>query len=109
MPRFCTAIRQGQLCTSRARPGQLFCAGHHPHTFDPRPCLYYNERGQRCRAIALLGQDHCFAHSPRNRRAKRPAIPLIPRTRRQKEQAKWLVFFNLPHTQTGLPQVLQSQ
>ena len=106
MPRFCTAIDRGQRCTRRARPGQPFCAGHHPHTFDPRPCLFFNERGEPCRAIALRGQDHCSAHSPRNRRAKRPATPLVPRTRRQKAQAKWLLFRGMPQSQTGLPETL---
>jgi hypothetical protein len=105
MPRFCTAIDQGQRCPGRTRPGQPFCGGHHPRTFDPRPCLFFTQQGYPCRATAIRGQEHCAAHSPRNRRAKRPAVPLIPRTRRQRAQVKWILFRGMPQSSIDLPQV----
>lgn len=72
MPRFCTALHQGQPCSRRALPGQLFCYGHHPNPGETRRCEFYNRKGQRCRSITLRGQNCCFTHSPRNRRAKSP-------------------------------------
>jgi hypothetical protein len=107
MPRFCTALHQGQPCSRRALPGQLFCYGHHPNPGETRRCEFYNRKGQRCRSITLRGQNCCFTHSPRNRRAKSPPTP--PRTRRQKAQAKCLIFMNLPHTKTALPQLQSDQ
>ena len=72
MPRFCTAVDDGQRCTYRALPGQRFCCGHHPNPVEPRLCEYLNIRGARCSSLAMRGQDHCFAHSPRNRRRQSP-------------------------------------
>jgi hypothetical protein len=109
MPRFCTALHQGQPCPGRAMPGQRFCYGHHPQPYISRQCEYFNRRGQRCRSITLRGQDHCFTHSPRNRRATRPACPIVPRTRRQKARARWFIFINLPESKTTLQQSPQSQ
>jgi hypothetical protein len=109
MPRFCTALNEGQPCTFRALPGQLFCYGHHPNPIEPRQCAYFNRKGQRCRSITLRGQDCCFTHSPRNRRATSPAIPLVPRTRRQKAQARWLIFSNLPQSKMALLELLPDQ
>ncbi len=107
MPRLCTAIHDGQPCTYRARPGQLFCAGHNPRTFVTRPCHYFNRRGRPCANTAILGHDHCFTHSPRNRRAKRPSVPLVPRTRRQRAQAKSFGFRQMPQPPTTVPEVPQ--
>jgi hypothetical protein len=109
MPRFCTALHQGQLCTRRALPGQLFCYGHHPNPVESRRCEFFNRYGQRCRSTTLLGQNCCFTHSPRNRRAKSPAIPIHPRTRRQKAQANWLIFMNLPQSKMALLQLQPDQ
>jgi hypothetical protein len=109
MPRFCTALHQGRPCTRRALPGQLFCYGHHPNPVESRRCEYFNRKGQPCRSTTLRGQSHCFTHSPRNRRAKHPATPLIPRTRRQKAQAKWLTFINMPQSKTALLELLSDQ
>ena len=78
MPRFCTALHQGQPCSRRALPGQLFCYGHHPSPGETRQCEFYNRKGQRCRSITLRGQNCCFTHSPRNRRAKSPPTPTPP-------------------------------
>ena len=108
MPRFCTALNEGRPCTFRALPGQLFCYGHHPSPDESRRCEYYNRKGQRCRSITLRGQNCCFTHSPR-RRAACPAIPTHPLTRRQKAQAKWLIFINLPHTKTALLELQSDQ
>jgi len=104
MPRFCTALDQNRPCPCRALPGQLFCYAHHPHPVIPRQCEYLNRKGHRCRSLALRGQDHCFTHSPRNRRAAHPPIPIVPRTRRQKAQARWLIFSNLPQSGMTLQQ-----
>ena len=106
MPRFCTAIEEGRRCPGRARPGQPFCAGHDPHTFDPRPCLYFNLRRGPCLGIAIRGQDHCFAHSPRNRIAKRSPLPLIPRGRYPSTQTKLPVFNEMPQSPRCPPEVL---
>ncbi len=107
MPRFCTALDAGQPCSCRALPGQAFCCGHHPQPVVYRQCEYLNRSSQRCRSLSLRGQDHCFTHSPRNRRALRPAIPIVPRTRRQKAQAKWLLFNGLPQSKRALPELLR--
>ncbi len=109
MPRFCTALHQGRPCTFRALPGQLFCYGHHPDPVESRRCEFFNRNGQRCRSTTLRGQNCCFTHSPRNRRAKQPAIPLTPRTRRQKAQAKWLIFINLPQSKMALLELPSDQ
>jgi len=109
MPRFCTAPYEGGRCSTRALPSQAFCAGHHPTWALPPDCRYFNRRGQQCRALALRGQDHCFTHSPRNRRVRRPAIPLVPRTRRQKAQARWFVLSILPQCSTSHPQPIAIQ
>ncbi|HKO10698.1 MAG TPA: hypothetical protein VJV22_01925, partial [Acidobacteriaceae bacterium] len=84
----------------RALPGTQFCAGHSPD-WDYRPCLYFNRRGRPCRGSALRGQDHCFSHSKRNRRATRPPIPLVPRTRRRKagrEPASFQAIATVPES-----------
>jgi hypothetical protein len=109
MPRFCTALHQGQPCTRRALPGQPFCYGHHPSPGETRQCEYFSRKGQQCRSTTLRGQNHCFTHSPRNRRAKQPAIPIQPRTRRQKAQVKWLIFINMPQSKTALLELLSDQ
>ena len=49
----------------------------------------------------LRGQNCCFTHSRRNRRAARTAIPIHPRSRRQKAQANWLIFINMPQSKKG--------
>jgi hypothetical protein len=91
MPRFCTGLVDGYPCGFRARPGLRFCFGHSrtPETPFPR-CQYLNRTGNPCRATPIHGQDHCFTHSRRNRRAHCPPTPLVPRTRRQKEAARFL-------------------
>jgi hypothetical protein len=109
MSRFCTALCEGQPCGRRALPGQPFCCGHQPHPYTPHQCEYFNQRGQRCRAFTLCGQDHCFAHSPRNRRARRPAVPIVPRTRRPRDQARWFIFSNMPESQKTLLEALPMQ
>ena len=109
MARICTALDAGQPCTRRALPGQPFCYGHHPASFAPRRCLYFNRHGSQCLGIALLGHDHCFTHSPRNPRARSPRIPLQPRTRRQRAMVKWLLFNRMPHTWDPLPEPPQMQ
>jgi hypothetical protein len=109
MPRFCTALEEGQPCATRALPGQRFCYGHHPKPPAVHQCEYFNQNGQRCRCSTLRGQSHCFSHSPRNRRANRPATPIIPRTRSQKARARWLIFKNLPQWQMGLLEHLPPQ
>jgi hypothetical protein len=78
MPRFCTALHQGQPCTRRALPGQAFCYGHHPNPVDFRQCEFFNRKGRRCRSTTLRGQRCCFTHSPRNRRAIHPPPPWSP-------------------------------
>lgn len=86
MPRYCTAtVGDGQSCDYRALPGKQFCCGHLPDTsyLDGR-CAYLNRRGKPCRGWTLRGQDHCFTHSRRNRRATRKPIPIAPRARRSK-------------------------
>ncbi|HEX4309073.1 MAG TPA: hypothetical protein VHZ25_03540 [Acidobacteriaceae bacterium] len=105
MPRFCTGVYDGHPCTYRAMPGRLFCCGHDPHAFDYQRCAYFNRLGEPCRSLAMRGQDHCFTHSPRNHRARRPAMPLIPRTQRQKAYAKRRIFTYLPHPKTGVPEI----
>jgi hypothetical protein len=109
MPRFCTALHQGRPCTFRALPGQLFCYGHHPNPADSRQCEFFNRKGHRCRSTTLRGQNCCFTHSPRNRRATHPPTPLAPRTRRQKAQAKWLIFINLPQSKMALLELPSDQ
>lgn len=104
MPRFCTAIDHGHRCPVRTRPGQRFCAGHAPVPYIPNPCAYRTQSGRPCRSVALRGQDFCFTHSRHNHRARRPATPIIPRTRRQKALANYLESIGLPHTKTGLPE-----
>jgi hypothetical protein len=81
MPRFCTALHQGQPCTRRALPGQAFCYGHHPNPVDFRQCEFFNRKGRRCRSTTLRGQSCCFTHSPRNRRAIHPPPPWSPAKR----------------------------
>ncbi len=109
MPRFCTALHQGQPCTRRALPGQPFCYGHHPNPGETRQCEFFNRKGQRCRSTTLRGQDCCFTHSPRNRQATQPPTPIHPRTRRQKAQARWLIFSNKPESQKALLQLPSDQ
>lgn len=96
MSRFCTALHEGQPCGYRARPGRAFCYGHDPRSYEYQPCQYFNRRGQQCRNLALRGQDHCHAHSPRYCRLELGALPVNPRTRRQKERVKWLLISNMP-------------
>lgn len=111
MPRFCTArLDDGQPCGYRALPGKPFCSGHSPdnsHLYHR--CQYFNRRGFPCRATPLRGQDHCFTHSSRNRRAKDSPVPLEPRTRRQKERARWFILSNLPLSQTTRSQATGNQ
>ena len=109
MPRFCTALHQGLPCTRRALPDQLFCYGHHPNPVESRRCEFFNRKGQRCRSTTLRGQSHCFTHSPRNRRATQPPVPIVPRTRRQKAQVKWRIFINMPQSKTALLELLSDQ
>jgi hypothetical protein len=111
MPRFCTALLpDGNPCNFRALPGKALCCGHaHPGESPFRPCHYFNRRGQPCRGWAMRGQDHCFVHSRRNRRAKAPAVPLVPRTRRQRDRAMWLVFRGLPQSSRDLLQAVPFQ
>jgi hypothetical protein len=100
MPRFCTSrLPDGSRCTTRALPGKSLCCGHaHPGEWVFRPCGYFNRLGEPCRGWAIRGQDHCFVHSRRNRRAKALAVPLVPRTRRQRARAMWLLFKGLPQS-----------
>ncbi len=109
MPRSCIALHEGQRCGARARPGQDFCFQHHPHPFVARQCEYFNRLGERCRCTVIRGQNHCFTHSPRNRHATRPAIPIVPRTRRQKAQARLFIFSNLARWKTIPPEIQQDQ
>ena len=109
MPRFCTALDEGQPCTYRALSGQRFCCGHQPQGLANHQCEYFNRRGERCRALTMRGQDHCFSHSPRNRRAKSPAVPINPRTRCQKARRNRLIFSNMPLSQMTLQTALQKQ
>jgi hypothetical protein len=109
MPRFCTALHEGQPCPARATPGQRFCYVHRPQPHVSRRCEYFNRKGQPCRSTTLLGQNYCFTHSPRNRRATRPALPIVPRTRRQKAQVRWLIFINMPKSKSALPESQQGQ
>lgn len=104
MPRFCTALENGWPCPCRALPGRPFCCGHNPLPSPSRRCVYFTRDGRHCASLAILGQDHCFTHSPRNRRARRPAIPIIPRTRRQRAQAKWFLLNNMPESLRDLLQ-----
>jgi hypothetical protein len=98
MPRFCTALCQGQPCRIRAQPGQPFCGVHHPHPATTlRQCEYFKLSGQRCRANTLRGQDHCFVHRPRNRRAPEPC-PHPPHAGRPKASAKRLIFMKMPES-----------
>ena len=103
MPRFCTALDHGQPCTTRALPGQAFCYGHHPRRRAWTQCAFFNRKGDRCGCFTMRGQDHCFTHSPRNGRVRHKPIPIVPRTRRQKIEAKWLIFSNLPLYKQPLP------
>jgi len=96
MSRFCTALFEGYPCGRRSRPGRNFCYGHDPDRDEFGSCQYYNQRGQQCRNMPLRGQDHCFVHSPRYCRDKRGAIPVTPRTERQKSRVKWLLISNMP-------------
>ena len=109
MPRFCTAIHEGEPCTVRALPGHRFCYGHHPNPPAFRQCEYFNRFGRQCRAAALRAHDHCFTHSPRNLRSRREPIPLVPRTRRQKAAARWFTCSNLPQLKTALSEDSQCQ
>jgi hypothetical protein len=86
MPRYCTALLDdGQRCDYRALPGKQFCCGHLTDTsYLDRHCAYLNRRGKPCRGWALRGQDHCFTHSKRNRRATRKPIPIAPHVRPRK-------------------------
>ena len=97
MPRVCTALLdEGRRCDNRALPYGNVCSAHLPEgAMHLRPCRYFNRSGHPCRAQAIRGQEHCFTHSPRNRRAKQEPVPLVPRTRRQMQRAKWLIFSNL--------------
>jgi hypothetical protein len=95
MPSLCTALHNGRPCSRRALAGQDYCWGHRPRARAYSQCAYFTRWGQRCRCDAMRGQDHCFTHSPRNRRARQPAIPIVPRTRRQKAAAMWLVLNSL--------------
>lgn len=107
MSRFCTATDIGptgqpEPCPARALPGQSFCYSHHPNpTAYPR-CEFFNRLGCQCGAIAIRGHNHCFTHSPRNHRATQPAIPLIPRTRRQKAAARRILLSHMPQLETVL-------
>ena len=98
MPRFCTAIHNGCPCPYRARPGVAFCWAHSPQPWLYRQCAFFTRSGRRCRSAAMRGHDHCFTHSPRNRRARQPAIPVLPRTRRQTAQARPCAFSDLPQS-----------
>ena len=103
MSRFCTAASASQPCGRRALPGQSFCYSHHPTRVAPRPCGYFNLRGEPCCSPALRGQDHCFTHSPRNHRLREPALPIVPRTRRQRARLAARLFYNLPESLRTLP------
>jgi hypothetical protein len=105
MSRICVAVDEGQSCTLRALPGQQFCSGHHPRAFEYRRCAYFTRLGRQCASLALRGQDHCFTHSPRNHRARRPAMPIIPRTQRQKAYARRHAFMYMPQPKTELPEI----
>lgn len=111
MPRFCTGLLEdGRRCDYRALPGHPFCSGHSPdnaHLY--RRCQYFNQLGAPCGSWPLRGRDYCFTHSPRNRRAKDSPIPLVPRTCRQKQRAKWLVFRPLPQSPTTPLQPTRNQ
>lgn len=109
MPRFCTAINQGQSCSFRARPGQKFCAGHLLGPDSYGRCAWFNRRGEPCRSIAIRAHDYCFTHSPRNHRLQEPPVPLVPRTRRQRALAKPIVFSNLPQSRRALEQASWNQ
>ena len=103
MPRFCTALNNGRPCGRRALPGQAFCWGHHPAPYRQQPCAYFTRNGVPCRKLAMRGQDHCPTHSPRNHRAKHVAVPLIPRTPAQFEQAKALILKSMPQSPAAPP------
>ena len=78
MPRFCTALHQGQPCTFRALPGQAFCYGHHPDPVESRQCEFFNRKGQRCRSTTLRGQSCCFTHSLATAAPHTPLSPWSP-------------------------------
>lgn len=84
MPRFCTALVDGEPCDYRARPGQRFCYGHSPAAARPFPrCRFLNHQGEPCRSSPIHAQDFCFAHSPRNRRRRDRPTPQVARTRKE--------------------------
>jgi len=92
MPRFCTALESSLPCGRRALPGRPFCAGHDPIWMPPGRCHYYNRFAQPCRSESIRGQDHCFTHSRRNRRARLKPLPLVPRTAHQRRQVEHPLF-----------------
>jgi hypothetical protein len=49
--------------------------------------------------VALRGQNHCFAHSRRNRRALQPPVPLVPK-RKNRALTAFLIS-QMPHTLEG--------
>ena len=104
MPRFCTALDEGQPCTTRALAGQAFCFIHHPAYVEARRCAYLTLSGQPCHSFALRGQDHCFNHSPRNRRTKYPPVPLVPGKNAKRARARWFVLSRMPVSGRPLPQ-----
>ena len=111
MPRFCTALHQGQPCTFRALPGQALLLRPPPRArVETRQCEFFNRKGQRCRsttpcaaraAASLIARATAAPHAPLS--------PLVPRTRRQRAQAKWLIFINLPQSKMTLLELQPDQ
>lgn len=100
MTGLCTALGNQGFCLRPTLPGDTLCPDHRLHPPLYRQCEYYTLPGWRCLGITLRGQDHCFTHSPRNRRTRRKALPVLPRTRRQRAQVKWRVFRGLTESST---------
>ena len=106
MPHPCTALDNGRPCSRRALAGQSYCWSHRPRARVYLQCAYFTRFGQRCRCETMRGQDHCFTHSARNRRARLAPIPMVPRTQRQKAQARRFIFSSLRVSESSLLQAL---
>jgi hypothetical protein len=102
MPRFCTALHQGQPCTRRALPGQPFCYGHHPNPVDFPPVRVLQLQGPALPLHYPARPELLLHPQPTEPPRHTPPTPLVPRTPRQKAQAKWLIFINLPQSKMAL-------
>ena len=117
MPRFCIAMIEYTAnpalspqppvrCGRRTRPGHSFCTGHSPDLYQARRlCQYHNRLGAQCRATPIRGQDHCFAHSPRNRSALHAPLPLAHWPQSAKPRFAAFAFSNLAQPRMPLRQL----